>query len=182
MQSNRIVSVRRYAQPPPCGEVEKRPSRFSGGGNGASHRPPPEICSRCSQISASPQGGGKIKGTSTERKGSRVNVIATGFRPTRSISAGASADADSPAAFQTDIPARLDRLPWTRIHSLIVIALGVSWVLDGLEVTLVGSLSGAIGGAHGLHLSAGEIGLAASAYLAGAVLGALCFGGLTDSF
>jgi len=58
----------------------------------------------------------------------------------------------------------------------------VSWVLDGLEVTLVGSLSGAIGGAHGLHLSASEIGLAASAYLAGAVLGALCFGGMTDSF
>ena len=101
-----------------------------------------------------PQGGGKIEATSTERKGSRVNVIATGFRPTRSTSAGASGDADSPAAFQTDIPARLDRLPWTRIHSLIVIALGVSWVLDGLEVTLVGSLSGAIGGARGLHLSA----------------------------
>ena len=58
----------------------------------------------------------------------------------------------------------------------------MSWVLDGLEVTLVGSLSGAIGGAHGLHLSASEIGLAASAYLAGAVLGALCFGGMTDSF
>lgn len=95
---------------------------------------------------------------------------------------GASEGTDAPAVFHTDIPARLDRLPWSRLHSLVVIALGVSWVLDGLEVTLVGSLSGAIGGARGLHLSASEIGLAASAYLAGAVLGALCFGRMTDSF
>src|ERR1700688_708585 len=81
MQSNRIVSVRRYAQPPPCGEVEKRSSRFSGGGNGASHRPPPEISSRCSQISTSPQGGGKMKVKSDKHQGRSVNLIVAGLIP-----------------------------------------------------------------------------------------------------
>jgi MFS family permease len=83
-------------------------------------------------------------------------------------------------AVSTDIPARLDRLPWSRFHWLVVTALGVTWVLDGLEVTLVGSLAGAIGSAQALHLGVREIGFAASAYIAGAVLGALVFGGLTD--
>ncbi|HEY3778369.1 MAG TPA: MFS transporter [Rhizomicrobium sp.] len=90
-------------------------------------------------------------------------------------------DTSAVDAVSTDIPARLDRLPWSRFHWLVVTALGVTWVLDGLEVTLVGSLSGAIGGAQALHLSAREIGFAASAYIGGAVLGALFFGGLTDS-
>ncbi|HEY2445672.1 MAG TPA: MFS transporter [Rhizomicrobium sp.] len=94
---------------------------------------------------------------------------------------GAHADAGASNIFATDIPARLDRLPWSGFHWLIVIALGVSWALDGLEVTLVGSLSGAIGASDSLHMNAGEIGLAASAYIGGAVLGALCFGRLTDS-
>ena len=48
--------------------------------------------------------------------------------------------------FETDVPARLDRLPWSRFHWLVVIALGITWILDGLEVTLVGSLAGAISG------------------------------------
>ncbi len=82
---------------------------------------------------------------------------------------------------ETDVPARLDRLAWSRFHSLVVLALGVTWVLDGLEVTLVGALSGALKASPSLHLSDVEIGAAASAYLAGAVLGALVFGWLTDA-
>lgn len=82
--------------------------------------------------------------------------------------------------FTTDVPARLDRLPWARFHWLVVAALGVTWILDGLEVTLVGSLSAAIAAPGSLDLSAAQIGLAASAYLAGAVAGALVFGHLTD--
>jgi MFS family permease len=80
----------------------------------------------------------------------------------------------------TDIPARLERLPWGRFHTLVVVALGITWILDGLEVTLAGSLSGALKASTGLTLSNGEIGLASSAYLAGAVSGALLFGWLTD--
>ena len=82
--------------------------------------------------------------------------------------------------FSTTVPARLDRLPWSRFHWLVVIALGATWILDGLEVTLVGSLSGAIEESPVLHMNPAEIGLTASAYIAGAVLGALFFGYLTD--
>jgi MFS family permease len=78
------------------------------------------------------------------------------------------------------VPARLDRLPWSRFHWFVVIALGITWILDGLEVTLVGSLSAAISESPTLALKPGEIGYAASAYLIGAVLGALFFGWLTD--
>jgi len=80
----------------------------------------------------------------------------------------------------TDIPARLDRLPWSPWHWRIVIALGVSWLLDGLEVTVVGSLGPALQRPETLGLSATDIGWAASAYIAGAVLGALFFGRLAD--
>lgn len=81
---------------------------------------------------------------------------------------------------ETDIPRRLDRLPWTRFHTLIVAALGITWILDGLEVTLAGSVAGALRSPQGLGLSEAEIGTAASFYLAGAVLGAVGFGYLTD--
>ena len=84
------------------------------------------------------------------------------------------------AIVDTDIPARLDRLPWSRFHVLVVAALGVTWILDGLEVTLAGSLAGALKDSPALHFSNTEIGLASSAYLAGAVIGALFFGWLTD--
>lgn len=84
--------------------------------------------------------------------------------------------------FTTNVPARLDRLPWSRFHWLVVAALGITWILDGLEVTLVGSLSPAISGEDGLNLTASQIGLAGSAYILGAVLGALVFGRLTDTF
>ena len=83
---------------------------------------------------------------------------------------------------KTLIPARLDRLPWTRFHTWIVLALGVTWILDGLEVTLKGAISGVLQEPGTLHLTSSEIGLIASAYLAGAVLGSLVFGYLTDRY
>jgi MFS family permease len=81
---------------------------------------------------------------------------------------------------ETDIPARLDALPFGRFHLLVIVALGITWVLDGLEVTLAGSLSGELVQRTGLGLSNAQIGLAGSAYLLGAVLGAFGFGWLTD--
>jgi MFS family permease len=89
---------------------------------------------------------------------------------------------DSFAVIETDIPARLDRLPWTRFHTLIVAALGITWILDGLEVTLAGSIAGALQESPVLHFSAAEVGLVGSAYLTGAVTGAVLFGYLTDRF
>lgn len=80
----------------------------------------------------------------------------------------------------TDIPGRLDRLPWGRFHTLVIVALGVTWILDGLEVTLAGAVAGALKNSPVLQFSSLDIGLASSAYLAGAVLGALFFGWLTD--
>ena len=81
---------------------------------------------------------------------------------------------------KSDIPARLDRLPWTRWHWRIVIALGVAWVLDGLEVTIVGSVGSVLERPDTLGLTAQQIGWAGSVYVAGAVLGALVFGRLAD--
>src|SRR6201996_6138454 len=82
----------------------------------------------------------------------------------------------------TLIPARLDRLPWSRFHLLIVFGLGITWILDGIEVTIVGAIAPVLRGRETLGLSAGQIGSAASAYVAAAVIGALIFGWLTDSF
>ncbi|MGN2385619.1 MFS transporter [Pseudomonas syringae] len=82
--------------------------------------------------------------------------------------------------FETDLPARLDRLPWGRFHTLLVIALGITWLLDGLEVTLAGSVAGALKASPALNLTNSDIGLAGAAYIAGAVLGALLFGWLAD--
>ncbi|KPC27836.1 Major facilitator family transporter [Pseudomonas syringae pv. cilantro] len=82
--------------------------------------------------------------------------------------------------FETDLPARLDRLPWGRFHTLLVVALGITWLLDGLEVTLAGSVAGALKASPALNLSNSDIGLAGAAYIAGAVLGALFFGWLAD--
>jgi len=82
----------------------------------------------------------------------------------------------------TLIPARLDRLPWTPFHTLIVVGLGVTWVLDGLEVTLMGAVSGVLAEPGTLHFTSADIGLIASVYLTGAVLGSLVFGWLTDRY
>ncbi len=85
-----------------------------------------------------------------------------------------------PAIVDTDIPARLDRLPWGSFHTLVVAALGVTWILDGLEVTLAGAVSGALKDSPVLQFTNTDVGIAASAYVAGAVLGAILFGWLTD--
>jgi MFS family permease len=84
--------------------------------------------------------------------------------------------------FATMIPARLDRLPWSRFHQLIVLALGITWILDGLEVTIKGAISGVLEEPGVMNFSAPEIGLISSGYLTGAVLGSLVFGVLTDRF
>ena len=84
------------------------------------------------------------------------------------------------APFTTDIPARLDRLPWSRFHWLLVTALGVTWVLDGLEGTIVAAINPVLEQANTLGLRASQVGLAVTAYLVGAIIGALVFGDLTD--
>lgn len=93
------------------------------------------------------------------------------------MTAHAQASTIAPAA---GLPERLDGLPWSRWHWRVVIALGVAWVLDGLEVTLVGSLGGVLQRPDTLGLSASQFGWSGSVYIAGAVLGALIFGRLTD--
>jgi MFS family permease len=81
---------------------------------------------------------------------------------------------------ETSIPSRLDSLHWSGFHTRVVLALGITWILDGLEVTLAGALSGALKESPTLHFTNFDIGLSNSGYLAGAVLGALGFGWLTD--
>ena len=71
----------------------------------------------------------------------------------------------------TDVPARLDRLPWGRFHWLVVTALGIAWIPDGLEVTLAGSLGGALRESATMRFSSADVGFANSAYVAGAVTG-----------
>jgi MFS family permease len=85
---------------------------------------------------------------------------------------------------RTKVPARLDRLPWSRWHWMIVIGLGTVWILDGLEVTIVGNISGQLGlPGSGLHITQSQVtGLGAALYVAGACVGALFFGWLTDRF
>ena len=84
---------------------------------------------------------------------------------------------------ETKIPARLDRLPWSRFHWLVVIGLGTVWILDGLEVTIVGNIASRLTeSGSGITIDAGQIGTAAAFYVAGACVGALFFGQLTDRF
>jgi MFS family permease len=87
---------------------------------------------------------------------------------------------DNDRIIETTIPSRLDRLRWSGFHTRVVLALGITWILDGLEVTLAGALSGALKDSPTLQFTNFDIGLSNSAYLAGAVLGALGFGWLTD--
>jgi MFS family permease len=95
-------------------------------------------------------------------------------------SARAPAQVRPEAIIETDIPTRLDALPFGRFHILVIVALGITWILDGLEVTLAGALSAELKRATALGLSNAQIGFAGSSYLAGAVLGAFFFGWLTD--
>jgi MFS family permease len=93
----------------------------------------------------------------------------------------AAAGAPGRRVIETDIPARLDRLPWSRWHWLVVVGLGTVWILDGLQVTIVGSIASRLTEpGSGLHLSDTEIGAAGSAYIVGACLGALLFGYLAE--
>jgi MFS family permease len=85
-------------------------------------------------------------------------------------------------SFETNIPSRMDRLPWSRWHWLVVLALGTVWILDGLEVTIVGSIAAVLQDPKTLAMTSAEIGAAGAIYVAGAVVGALFFGYLTDRF
>ena len=92
-----------------------------------------------------------------------------------------SAPAAAYRTIETDIPARMDRLPWSRWHWMVVIGLGTVWILDGLAVTIIGAIGPRLTeeGA-GLGLTAAQVGAAGSAYIVGACLGALYFGRLAD--
>jgi MFS family permease len=85
-------------------------------------------------------------------------------------------------AVRTNIPARLDRLPWSRWHWIVVISLGITWILDGLEVTIIGSIGAVLTNPHTLHLSVVQVASAGTAYLIGAVVGALFFARMTDMY
>ena len=88
--------------------------------------------------------------------------------------------AESGISITTNIPQRMDRLPWARWHWRVVGALGITWLLDGLEVSIVAALGPMLTHPDALHLTQSEVGLTASAYLAGSVVGALVFSYLTD--
>jgi MFS family permease len=86
----------------------------------------------------------------------------------------------SPGAVRSLIPARIDRLPWSSFHTRMVVALGVAWVLDGLEITVATSVGAALNQPQTLNLSSTEVGLIATVYLIGEVVGALVFGRMSD--
>jgi MFS family permease len=86
----------------------------------------------------------------------------------------------SPGVVRSLVPARLDRLPWTPFHTKMVLALGVAWVLDGLEITVASAVAGALTETDTLHLSSTAVGAVASVYLIGEVIGALVFGRMSD--
>jgi MFS family permease len=96
--------------------------------------------------------------------------------------ASATATASGSDTFETNIPSRMDRLPWSRWHWLVVFALGTVWILDGLEVTIVGSIAAVLQKPQTLAMTSAEVGAAGAIYVAGAVVGALFFGYLTDRF
>ena len=84
------------------------------------------------------------------------------------------------AVVRSLIPARLDRLPWTRFHTQLIMALGTAWILDGLEITLAGAVAGVLTQSDTLHMSSAAVGAVATVYLVGEVVGALFFGKLSD--
>ena len=100
----------------------------------------------------------------------------------RAVSSNTSNVGPTSKVVKTDIPARMDRLPWSRWHWLVVISLGITWILDGLEVTIVGAIGAVLTNKQALGLTTVEVSSAGTAYLIGAVLGALFFGRMTDKF
>src|SRR5256714_11796223 len=82
--------------------------------------------------------------------------------------------------FRSLVPARLDRLPWTRFHWRVILGLGSAWILDGLEIQIVSAVGTVLQAKGTLHLSTAEVGLLGSVYLLGEVVGALVFGRITD--
>src|SRR3954447_16775536 len=109
-----------------------------------------------------------------------------GVAPSRTSNAAAAGgdmatEAVTLRTIETSIPARMDRLPWSKWHWMVVFGLGTVWVLDGLAVTIVGAIGGRLSDpGSGLELSASQVGAAGSAYIVGACLGALYFGRLAD--
>src|SRR5205814_7574541 len=97
----------------------------------------------------------------------------------KSVSGSVGPDAK---ATRTNVPQRMDRLPWSRWHWLVVISLGITWILDGLEVTIVGSISAVLKEPQTVHFSDLQVASAGTAYLIGAVLCALFFGRMSDRF
>ncbi len=87
----------------------------------------------------------------------------------------------SSAIVRSLIPARMDRLPWTRFHTRLVMSLGTAWILDGLEITLASSVAGVLTASDTLRLSSAAVGAIATVYLVGQVVGALVFGRLSDA-
>jgi MFS family permease len=111
---------------------------------------------------------------------STIHPAAAGAAQAASPPDAATTETRPTGIIETDIPNRLDALPFGRFHILVIAALGITWILDGLEVTLAGSLAGELKRSSALGLSNEQIGFAGSTYLAGAVLGAFFFGWLTD--
>src|SRR5262245_35823844 len=88
--------------------------------------------------------------------------------------------AAAPKVIRSTIPARLDRLSWSPFHTRMVAGLGAAWILDGLQITIASSVTGVLTQPDTLGMSSTEIGLIASVYLFGEVIGALVFGRLSD--
>src|SRR4051812_18637970 len=91
-----------------------------------------------------------------------------------------AAPAEAPGVIRSIIPARIDRLPWSPFHTRMVVALGVAWILDGLEITVASSVADTLTQPETLALSSTAVGFVATVYLAGEVVGALFFGRLSD--
>jgi MFS family permease len=91
---------------------------------------------------------------------------------------GATAEVQKP--IRTTIPTRLDRLRWSPFHTRMIIGLGVAWILDGLEITIASAVTGILAQPDTLHLTSAQVGLIATVYLVGEVIGSLVFGRLSD--
>src|SRR3954465_8674665 len=92
----------------------------------------------------------------------------------------ATAPAKQTKPIRSLVPARMDRLPWTHFHWLVVVGLGIAWILDGLEIQIVSTVTTVWTQPGSLHLTTAQVGSVASVYLAGEVVGALFFGRITD--